>query len=64
MFRTSRGGKKSQGPSPEPEPEVDRESFGRCREMMKPVQKKIIEFVKDPAQSTKDQVRVLEIFLV
>ena len=37
-------GEEIAGPSPEPEPQVDPETFGQCKEMMRPVMKKIIAF--------------------
>ena len=47
--------------SPEHVPVVDSETFAQCKELMRPVQKKIIEFGSDtdPRKSSEVQVRVL-----
>ena len=43
---------------------MDPETFAECKELMRPVQKKIIEFGADtvPGKSSEVQVSVLETF--
>ena len=51
-------GRKSRKPRPEPEPEVDTGTFAECKDMMKPVMKKIIEFGDYTDQGNSSQVEV------
>ena len=61
----SEAGRRSGRPSQELEPVVTPETFAQCKELMKPVQKKIIEFGSDTDsdKSTEVQVSVLVIHL-
>ena len=58
----SEAGRKSRRPRSEPEPEVDTETFAECKELMRPVMKKIIVFgdYTDPGKSSQVQVSAME----
>ena len=60
IFRPSdsEAGRRSWRPSPEPEPVVTPETFAQCKELMRPVQKKIIEFGSDTDSDKSTEVQV------
>ena len=55
-------GEEIAGPSPEPEPQGDPKTFGQCKEMMRPVVKKIIDLGDDtnPGKCSEVEVSAME----